>query len=61
MTEERERVEPRTISMLPKQWAIVEAAADTAGLLSISAGVRRIIDEWATMTGKFTPNAQEAQ
>jgi hypothetical protein len=41
-----ELVEPRNVTMYPIHWATVEAHAKDMGYPSVSAALRRIIDEW---------------
>jgi len=42
----RERVQVRAVSMYPMHWAIVDSFARDQGYGSLSAALRRIIDEW---------------
>jgi len=42
----RDMVEGRNVTMYPVHWATVEALAKDGGYPSLSAALRRIIDEW---------------
>lgn len=44
-----ELVEPRSVSMYSLQWATVEALARDNGYPSVSAALRRIVEEWVEM------------
>jgi hypothetical protein len=57
MPDSRPRAIPRNISMYPDQWALVEAVAQDAGKLSLSAAVRLILSEWQQLkaTDRRTP------
>ena len=46
MDKAKELVEPRNVSMYAVHWATVEAYAKDQGYGSVSAGLRRIVDEW---------------
>lgn len=47
-----EKVEIRTVSMYPGDWATVESFADTMGYPSTSSALRRIIDEWLELKNR---------
>jgi len=52
MTEDRERVERANVTLLPSQWAVVDAFAKERSDLNRSAALRRIINEWLLLTGR---------
>lgn len=60
MTDEREPVERKSVTMRPSNWATVEGYANQMGDDSISKALRRIVEEWAQLKQAPSP-AQEAQ
>lgn len=62
MSEEREYVKRANVTLLPSQWATVDAFAKERSDLNRSAALRRIINEWVMLTGRqIAPTNGEIQ
>lgn len=51
MSDERESVEARNVSMYPRHWRAVDEYAREKSDYKVSAALRRIIEEWAALKG----------
>jgi len=47
MSENGRRTEVKGLSLTPKHWAMIDNHTKDSGLLSRSAGLRDILDDWA--------------
>ena len=55
MTQQRDNVEARNVTMYPVQWATVDSFGKDYGYPSTSAALRRIVDEWQQFKGAQLP------
>lgn len=50
--QEKDIVEPRSVTMYSQHWATVDAYAKDMGYGSTSAALRRIVDEWKLLKSR---------